>query len=373
MNVAMTVRGPVPVGELGVTLMHEHVVVGRGFEKVWHVEPSSVPGIRPVSADAPLSMELLGPIRRSPSILRDNLVLGDEDVMVEELLSFKKAGGGCVVDVSCVGIRGDVRMLKRISERTGLHLVAATGFYLEDSWPEFAHEASADELAQHMIDEYRLGIDATGIRPGIIGEIGTSTLTQGERKLLKAAARASGETGLAVCVHTNVEQRHGKHIVDILIGEGMKPSRIIMTHLGENAFERRVEILERCPDRALEHLDYVRAVLDLGVTGGFDGFGKEYYTDNEGRGGITEIHRMAAVLELVEGGYASQLFLSNDVWQKFLLHRYGGWGYDHIQARIVPRLSFQGVSESQIHSMMEHTPARLLTIESDASHQIAGW
>lgn len=359
MKTVMTVTGPVSANELGITLMHEHITV-NGFEEVWHVDPSDVPGLPPISPDAPLSLELLGAVRRSPAILKDNLVLCSEDVMVEELSGFKVAGGGCVVDVSCEGIRGDVRMLKRISERTGLHIVAATGFYLEASWPQFAREGTVDQLAQHMVDECRTGIGDTGIRPGIIGEIGTSTLTPGEVKLLRAAARASSETGLSICVHTNVDQLHGGRIIDILVEEGMEPARIIMTHLGENTFERRVEVLEKFPERALANLDYVKSVLDRGVIGGFDGFGKEYYSDDEGRGGITDVHRIAAVLKLVESGYASQLVLSNDVWQKFLLHRYGGWGYDHVQVRIVPRLLAQGVPSYEVRQMLEHTPARLL-------------
>ena len=364
MSMAMTVLGPVPVEDLGSTLSHEHIAMSHGCGKVWHVDPSSVPGMPLISAEAPLSIELYGALRRSPSVLWDNFVLPEEDVMCEELMYFKAAGGGCVIDVDCIGIRGDVTVLRRISERTGLHIVASTGFYLSQSWPEYVHKASADQLAKVMIDEYENGIDDTGIHPGIIGEIGTSTLTLAEEKLLRAAAQASQATGLAVSVHTNVDQRHGMRIVDILIEEGMSPDRIIMTHLGENTFECRADVLERYPEQALAYLDYTKAILDRGVVGAFDGFGKEYYLDEFGWALTSDTQRIAAVLKLIDMGYSSQLVLSHDVWQKSSLHRYGGLGYDHIHAHIIPRLRAQGVSEGDIHQMMVRTPARLLACSS---------
>lgn len=361
MKSAMTVLGPVPVEELGFTLTHEHIILREDYEKsVWRVDPSQVPGLPPISVDAPLTLETLGVVRRAPSVLKDNWVLPGEDVMARELMYFKEAGGGCIVEVSPNDERGDVTALKRLSERTGLHLVAATGFYLEPGWPEFAHRASADQLARVMVQEYEDGIGDTGVRPGIIGEIGTSTLTAGEEKMLRAAARASLETGLAVSVHTNADQRHGLRIIDILTEEGMSPDRIIMTHQGANTFEHRAEVLERYPERALAYLEHTRAVLDRGAVVAFDNFGKETYIDNRGFTVVTDTQRIAAMLKLIEADYASQLLISHDIDRKAGLRCYGGWGYGHIQAHIIPRLRAQGVSDYDIRQMTVRTPARLL-------------
>lgn len=362
MKRAMTVLGPVSVEELGLTLAHEHILIGRDYalKGVWRVDPSQVPGLLPVSADAPLTLETFGTVRRCPTVLKDNSVPPGEDVRAKELLYFKEAGGGCLVEVTPIGLRGDVTVLKRLSEGTGLHIVAATGFYLERSWPGFAHKASADELAAAMVQEYENGIGDTGIHPGIIGEIGTSTLTPGEEKMLRAAARASLETGLAVSVHTEVDQHCGTRIVDILSEEGMHPDRIIMTHQGENTFEHRAEVLERYPERGLAYLDCTRAVLDRGAVIGFDYFGKEYYEDYKGWALVSDTLRIAAILKLIEAGYVSQIVLSHDIASKAGLHSYGGWGYDHIQAHIIPRLRAQGVSDHDIRQMTVRTPARLL-------------
>ena len=215
-----------------------------------------------------------------------------------------------------------------------------------------------------MVSEYENGIEDTDIRPGIIAEMGTSNITPGEEKMLRAAARASQETGLAVCTHANAEDRNGVQIVDILTSEGMSPERIILGHLGSNIFEQRVAVLERFPERALAYLDYAKSVLDLGVTGAFDVFGKEYYVDNRGWKLASDHQRIAAILKLIDSGYASQLVVSHDIARKFGLHAYGGWGYDHIHAHIIPRLQDQGVSDYNIREMTINTPARLLSIIS---------
>ena len=364
MRTAMTVLGKVPVKDLGFTLSHEHLVMGDKTDSVWHVDPSEIPGMHTISADDPVALDNLGALRRAPSIIKDNTFLPGLETMTNEVNYYKNAGGGSIVEVSCIGLRGDANILRQLSEATGVHIIASTGYYLEGSWPDYAHEATVDELRKIMVSEYENGIEDTSVRPGIIAEMGTSKITPGEEKMLRAAARASQETGLAVCTHANAEDRNGVQIVDILISEGMSPERIILGHLGSNIFEQRVAVLERFPERALAYLDYAKSVLDLGVTGAFDVFGKEYYVDNRGWKLASDHQRIAAILKLIDSGYASQLVLSHDIARKFGLHAYGGWGYDHIHAHIIPRLQDQGVSDYDIREMTTNTPARLLSIAS---------
>jgi hypothetical protein len=75
MTTAMTVLGKVPVTDLGFILSHEHLVMGDKTDSVWHIDPSEIPGMPPISADDPLTLETLGAVRRSPSILKDNSVM----------------------------------------------------------------------------------------------------------------------------------------------------------------------------------------------------------------------------------------------------------------------------------------------------------
>ena len=103
----VTVNGPVDPEALGVTLSHEHVLVDLS---VYAAEPRSEHQKR--VAGRPLSIESLGEARREPGIVADNMLLDDIDAAVEELGEFANEGGRSVIDVSPVGIRGDVRRIR---------------------------------------------------------------------------------------------------------------------------------------------------------------------------------------------------------------------------------------------------------------------
>ena len=47
-----------------------------------------------------------------------------------------------------------------------------TGWYRERVYTQFVLEHTADDLARHMIRELDEGVDDTGIRAGVIGELG---------------------------------------------------------------------------------------------------------------------------------------------------------------------------------------------------------
>ena len=206
----MTVLGPIPADELGVTMAHEHLL--SDFE-MYFVDRSDAGPQR--DADRPIDMGMLSDLRRWPfSTTRDNLVLDDPAACVAELEHFARAGGAAVVDQTCINVGRAPQALQRISRATGLHVVTATGFYVESAHPEWIAAGSVDEVARFMVGEIRDGIGDTGIRPGVIGEIGLSgrskggglakvgAITPAEEKVLRAAGRASLETGLVVSVHT---------------------------------------------------------------------------------------------------------------------------------------------------------------------------
>ena len=128
MRTAMTVLGKVPVKDLGFTLSHEHLVMGDKTDSVWHVDPSEIPGMHTISADDPVALDNLGALRRAPSIIKDNTFLPGLETMTNEVNYYKNAGGGSIVEVSCIGLRGDANILRQLSEATGVHIIASTGY-----------------------------------------------------------------------------------------------------------------------------------------------------------------------------------------------------------------------------------------------------
>ena len=192
-----TVCSEISRNELGTVTTHEHVLL----DLTAFYQELPVPGIED-PATQKVEMWNLGILSRDCYALKDNLLLDNEKIAIEELNFFKKAGGDTVVDASLPGIGRDPKALKRISEATGLNIVMGTGFYVGETHPEYLDSMSDEEIAELTINELNEGVD--GICAGYIGEIGISEIFDDkERRILRAAAIASLKTGAAINVHIN--------------------------------------------------------------------------------------------------------------------------------------------------------------------------
>src|SRR6266516_4742757 len=120
----MTVRGPVASTALGPTLIHEHVL----FDLVVYHEDAHRRG--QALPDLPLALENLHLVRHSVSGLRENCVQQDVDVAVAEMSKFAALGGRTVVEVTSTGLAPNPAGLLEVAERTGLNVVAGTGYYI---------------------------------------------------------------------------------------------------------------------------------------------------------------------------------------------------------------------------------------------------
>jgi phosphotriesterase-related protein len=344
---AMTVRGPVDAAELGFTLPHEHPM--KSSRAIWHTD-ESLPPWKLEIANNPMRMASVDELRRDPMICRDNLIPPDEDIAVGEIEAFRDAGGSTIVDVSSIGLRGDVSAGRRLSERTGVHIVAATGCYLAFSQPPEMATQTAQEIAEWMIGELGDGIDDTGIRAGIIGELGISEggMHPQEEKMLRAAAFAQTETGAAITIHNAIPQeRQGFRVLNILRESGADLTRVIMGHMTQSV-----------PDRS-----YHRAIADTGAVLEFDRFGAELYNDSWGGKNYCEqrdVEVVAEIAALVREGYGDRILLSHDAGFKVQLSTYGGLGYAHIPRRVVGYLKNLEVPDEAIQQMTVLTPARIL-------------
>lgn len=353
----MTVLGPIPADELGVTLAHEHLQ--SNFEMYFMTAPEAS---RQRDVDRPIDMSMLSDLRRWPfSTTRDNLVFNDVDASIAELEYFIRAGGRSVVDQTCINVGRDPAALQRISRATGLHIVTATGFYVESAQPDWVAGATADDLAQVMITEIQDGIGDTGVRPGVIGEIGVSgrlrgaglakvgPITDEEVKGLRAAGRASLQTGLAVSVHTDPLPPHGAlRVIDILEEEGVSPDRIIIDHLDNT-----------------EDLDLHRAVADRGVFVEYDHIGRDSFAHEWGYGHSWghDSWRARFAKTLIDEGHGSQLLFSQDCCTKIDLRGYGGPGFAHVLENFVPTLRAMGVSSDDLDDILVTNPARAFSVE----------
>ncbi len=334
-----SVNGVLSRDRLGITATHEHVLL----DLTAFYQALPVPGIDD-PATQKVEMWNLGILSRDCYALKDNLLLADEDVAADELMFFKNAGGNTIVDASLPGIGRNPKALRRIAEKTGLNIIMGTGFYVGETHPKALDSMTDEAIGDLMVGELTEGVD--GICAGYIGEIGISEIFDDkERRVLRAAAIAHKKTGAAINVHINPWTTNGIEAADILLSAGVAPDKICISHVD-------VENRE----------DYIYALLQKGVYVEFDNFGKEYYIRREVRNSgyglfVHDTERVALLKKLIDDGFVNQLLLACDVCLKNLLHKYGGWGYDHVLSNIVPMMEDEGITQEQILTMLQKNPA----------------
>jgi phosphotriesterase-related protein len=332
----ITVMGPLAPEDAGPTLLHEHVIC----------DMRTLMRSSSDTAGASVTLVNAAEIRWDPYSSPDNYLLDDIETAADELGFFARGGGGTVVDCTPSRYR-DPFALHEVARRSGVNIVMGGGHYLEKSHPPGLGDQSLERLAAEIVYEVRDGVGETGIRPGIIGEIGTGDpMTRAEERVLRAMAWAQVETGLALTVHVHPWGRGGHRVMDVLEGEGVSPDRVVLNH----AF---VDV---------DHPDYVAALLARGATLGYDMFGFDHALFRVGRYPPSDFEVATEVARLIEAGHAGQLILSQDVCVKTRLRAYGGWGYAHIIEHVVPVLRDLGVSAEDLDQILVRNPARLLAV-----------
>ena len=198
-----TVLGAVDPDELGPTLTHEHLLVDVGC---YLEEPDEASERHYVNA--PIAIDNLGASASRWFRIRDQLRLYDEDEAIADAAAFRHRGGGTIVDVTSIGIGRDPLALARISRATGLHVVMGAGYYIPLSHPADLHLRTEDSLYEEMVREVTTGVGDSGIRAGILGELGcTYPLTDTSQRVLSAAGAASNATGAPISIHPGPDPR----------------------------------------------------------------------------------------------------------------------------------------------------------------------
>ena len=336
-----TVLGPVPPSELGITSSHEHLWMDSTPLLAVHGYPSTA---APVTWDAAVAAEG----RWNPGVHPDNYRLTDVATAVEEVARFTAGGGRTIVELTPPTLGRDVRRVAEIATLAGVHVVQGTGQYLAPVHaPWVAAATSDDELVERLLIEIRDGIDDTGIRPGILGEIGTSDpVAPAERRVLRAAAAAASASGLAVSVHVHPWGREGPAVLDELTLAGADPTRVILGHM----------------TTAIDRPDDLRRMADRGATLGFDLFGFDHSLLGPGRWPPSDHDVVGVIADLARDGYADRIVLGQDIGVRTRLRRWGGWGYGHLLEHVVPLLRDAGVDDAAVDRMLVANPARLLAV-----------
>lgn len=197
----MTVTGPIRPGDLGRTLIHEHVVV-----------------------------DFIGAAKSTPDRYDHELAF---ETALPHFRRLRERGVRSLVECTPRYIGRDVRLLQRLSRASGVQILTNSGWYAavdHKFLPGEAETESAEQIAARWLKEWQDGVDGTGIRPGFL-KLGTGNgpLPPVDARLVRAAARVHHATGLTLAIHTG----NGAAALDelrLLREEGVAPAAFIWVH-----------------------------------------------------------------------------------------------------------------------------------------------
>jgi phosphotriesterase-related protein len=336
-----TVLGLIPPEQMGITMMHEHLLIDFRC-RLEPVEEVSRVTLMEAKVTPERRVELLYDSYGNS----DNLLLADEAEMATEALAFRNAGGGTIVDCTTRGLGRDPAALRRISIATGLHVSMGAGYYVYLAHPADMDLRSEDALCAEFVHDIEQGVGDSGIKCGHIGEIGCEQQTPNEMKVVRAAARAQRATGAMLNIHQEylITGTSGHAIADAIEASGGDLRRTVFSHM----------------DGSEDDFGYQESLLRRGITIEYDTFGWEAYLASYDMQAPSDASRIRGIARLAEAGWINQVVLAQDICMKVMMVKYGGWGFGHILERILPRFRKVGLAEEQIQALLVDNPRRLL-------------
>jgi phosphotriesterase-related protein len=336
-----TAKGPISLEMLGKTLTHEHMLWDQRCW--WQGEPED-PVLKEL-AYGKLEMAILGQVYYHPHLNIDNIVQLDPLMAAEEALLFKNSGGNTIVDVTSIGLKRDPLSLLKISEMTGLNIILGSGYYISNSYPEDIKGLNKYEIAEKIKHEFLNGIDLTSIKPGVIGEIGITSLNnENEIRMLQAASIAQRYLGVPLYIHPPLFEVVAHKIIEVIKAEGADITKVVICHC----------------DTTLDNAEYHDYIAKMGANLEYDQFGLEFMS-LEGFFLPRDIDRIYAIKKQTDMGNLSKILISQDISFKTCLTRFGGWGYAHILRDIVPLMKKENITDTMLDMILIDNPRRLFT------------
>jgi len=312
-----TTTGTAAPEDLGRTLIHEHVLVGMPG---WDLDPLA------------------------PRYVRDEVMAQAVDRMQE----LADHGVATFVDPCPMDLGRDVEFLAELSQKSGMRIICTTGAYFEAAGITHTfRNMSAEQITEIYVAEVTNGIGGTDIRAGAIKiATGSGVVSEYEKKLVTAAARAARETGVPIISHTE-DATCGHDQIDLVTGEGLPAGRLLVGH-----------------SDGIDDHDYQRSLAERGAFVGFDRFGISLFISDE--------VRIKNVLRLAQAGHTDRILLSHDsiiCWlgrpvpfgnrYEDVLAMLPDWRPTLIFQKVIPELLKGGLSEDDIETMLIGNPRRM--------------
>jgi phosphotriesterase-related protein len=256
MATVQTVQGPVDATDLGTVLAHEHLRIrDEAVAEQW-------------------------PDRYDPD--------AELTAAVEAVRAAADRGVRTIIDPTPMLAGRDIAFMQRVSQETGVQVVACTGIYTYGYLPHYFENRDADTMAELFVSDIESGIQGSDAKAAFLKCAADEPgVTENVEKVHRAVARASVQTGAPIMAHSRPASGTGPRQVEIFEEEGVDPARIQIAHTGDT-----------------DDLDYIERLLDTGVFIGMDRYGLEMFLPID--------RRNATLAELLRRGYADRMLVSQD-------------------------------------------------------------
>lgn len=311
-----TVLGPVASEDLGITSLHEHIgfgLPGCDLDTQWWKKPDEA-----------------------------------FEVTIAKLRRFREHGGKTFVDCTGIGNGRDLEYFQVLSRRTGVHIVAVTGFVAGDSALAYFREKSVEYLTDLFVQEITVGIAGTSAKAGAI-KVGVSRggkLSELDKRIYRAAARAAVKTGAPIITHLTTDPNTA---IEIFNEEGLSLDRVLMGHadVGQDVDEERDSL-----------------IANLGGYVGFDTIGYDLDMENPPYWGRYRKDRVDHFMRFLDKGFVEKAVIAADAnccalgWPGLKGH-----SVNYLFEEFLPDIRKAGVTEEQIEQLLVHTPATFLSLQ----------
>lgn len=330
-GVARTVLGPVPTQDLGVVLIHEtllSVYPGAEFAPEINIDKSEI-----------------------------------FEILKRRLTEFRRHGGKTIVDSNGMFHGRDVKLYQTLSKTTGVHIIASTGLgpekmlsgYFTTPQKNPPTPWSAEQFAGLFTKEVTEGIVIPRVErsssAGLVTSIAArSGITEKETSLFQGSAQTALATGIAVSVQYGSDPVND---LEIILGEGIAPNRIIIGGLD------RLDAVER------------KEAMSIAGRGAYVALDHVGWTVSEGY--INDEDRAKLVVELFESGFGDRVLISSNAVGVAKGHEVKNLDFDYLLSKFVPILRNTGATDEQIRILLEENPQRILTVDSSAKLKALDW
>ena len=360
-----TVLGPLDPGDLGLTLIHEHVFIDlvagatnaseaaaklRGHA-MFHAGVREEPAGTDLSStarsrwDQEITLINRGDALANYRLYRRAFQQLSLEHALHEVAHFRAKGGGAIADATPIGLGRDPAGLEEVSRVTGVPIVMGGGYYTQPFHPAYVAEMAEAHLYERMVADVTEG----PVRAGMIGEVASNwPMHPDEEKVLRAAARAAAETGVLLSVHPGHPPTACHETLRIVEDAGGDVGHTVMGHVDARIYDTE------------GHLELART----GCYIAFDAFGREANSFRQ-LGPVdvpNDAQRINWLVALADAGFADRLAVGMDLAIQPYTHEFGGFGYAHIPTNVRRLMRAKAVDENLIDRILVTNPAEMLTV-----------